>query len=198
MGDIMIKFIKKNKLFSFVLFITITTIIIGLLLPSILDDSITKEINNNLNTYIKSIKENKLIYHELLKSNIINNLLFILIIWLMGISIIGIPIIIFLYINKVLIYGLEIVFLIKGNTNIIFILLYIFPKTINLFIIFILIYYALNFSIILIKTLILNKKYNLKFIMMRYLKVFIIILILIILSIFIESFIYTNIIKYFI
>ena len=194
----MIKFIKKNKLFSFVLFLTITTIIIGLLLPSILDDSITKEINNNLNIYLNSIKGSKLVYHELLKSNIINNLLFILIIWLMGISIIGIPIIIFLYINKVLIYGLEIVFLIKGNTNIIFILLYIFPKTINLFIIFILIYYALNFSIILIKTLILNKKYNLKSIMMRYLKVLIIILILIILSIFIESFIYTNIIKYFI
>ena len=61
----MIKFIKKNKLFSFVLIFSILTFIIGLLLPSMFNNDINKEITSNLNSYINTINSSKLTYSNI-------------------------------------------------------------------------------------------------------------------------------------
>ena len=103
----MIKYFKKNKTMTLLVIMTVVIFIIGLLLPSIINNNIEKEINNNLNSFIQAIKNSKLNYISLFKDMITNKLLLIVIIILLGVSVVGIPIIILLYASKVLIGGLE-------------------------------------------------------------------------------------------
>ena len=50
--------------------------------------------------FFNNIKDNKLNYIDTLKNSIISNMSLIIVIWLLGISIIGVPIITFLYFCK--------------------------------------------------------------------------------------------------
>ena len=193
----MIKYIKKNKLITILLFLTIITFIIGLLLPSILNTQITKEITNNLNTFIYSIKKEKINYLSYFLNNTKSNLLLTIIIWLLGISIIGIPIILLLYLSKIITIGLEISFLFKNilSYNIFFIIVYILPKLINLLLIFFLVYYSLAYSILLIRILFFHKQLDISKITLRYFKLFIMITLLIIITSSFEYILHLKILK---
>lgn len=194
----MIKYFKKNKTMTLLVIMTVVIFIIGLLLPSIINNNIEKEINNNLNSFIQAIKNSKLNYISLFKDMITNKLLLIVIIILLGVSVVGIPIIILLYASKVLIGGLELSFLIQNirSYNLLFIIVYLLPKLFDLLLLGLLIYYALNFSIFMIRILFINKQINVSKITFKYIKICIIITIL---SIFInlsEYFLYTKVLKY--
>ena len=194
----MIKYFKKNKTMTLLVIMTVVIFIIGLLLPSIINNNIEKEINNNLNSFIQAIKNSKLNYISLFKDMITNKLLLIVIIILLGVSVVGIPIIILLYASKVLIGGLELSFLIQNihSYNLLFIIVYLLPKLFDLLLLGLLIYYALNFSIFMIRILFINKQINISKITFKYIKICIIITIL---SIFInlsEYFLYTKVLKY--
>lgn len=194
----MIKYFKKNKTMTLLVIMTVVIFIIGLLLPSIINNNIEKEINNNLNSFIQAIKNSKLNYISLFKDMITNKLLLIVIIILLGVSVVGIPMIILLYASKVLIGGLELSFLIQNirSYNLLFIIVYLLPKLFELLLLGLLIYYALNFSIFMIRILFINKQINVSKITFKYIKICIIITIL---SIFInlsEYFLYTKVLKY--
>ena len=194
----MIKYFKKNKTMTLLVIMTVVIFIIGLLLPSIINNNIEKEINNNLNSFIQAIKNSKLNYISLFKDMITNKLLLIVIIILLGVSVVGIPIIILLYASKVLIGGLELSFLIQNirSYNLLFIIVYLLPKLFELLLLGLLIYYALNFSIFMIRILFINKQINVSKITFKYIKICIIITIL---SIFInlsEYFLYIKVLKY--
>ena len=194
----MIKYFKKNKTMTLLVIMTVVIFIIGLLLPSIINNNIEKEINNNLNSFIQAIKNSKLNYISLFRDMITNKLLLIVIIILLGVSVVGIPIIILLYASKVLIGGLELSFLIQNirSYNLLFIIVYLLPKLFDLLLLGLLIYYALNFSIFMIRILFINKQINVSKITFKYIKICIIITIL---SIFInlsEYFLYTKVLKY--
>lgn len=194
----MIKYFKKNKTMTLLVLMTVVIFIIGLLLPSIINNNIEKEINNNLNSFIQAIKNSKLNYISLFRDMITNKLLLIVIIILLGVSVVGIPIIILLYASKVLIGGLELSFLIQNirSYNLLFIIVYLLPKLFDLLLLGLLIYYALNFSIFMIRILFINKQINVSKITFKYIKICIIITIL---SIFInlsEYFLYTKVLKY--
>ena len=194
----MIKYFKKNKTMTLLVLMTVVIFIIGLLLPSIINNNIEKEINNNLNSFIQAIKNSKLNYISLFRDMITNKLLLIVIIILLGVSVVGIPIIILLYASKVLIGGLELSFLIQNirSYNLLFIIVYLLPKLFDLLLLGLLIYYALNFSIFMIRILFINKQINVSKITFKYITICIIITIL---SIFInlsEYFLYTKVLKY--
>lgn len=194
----MLKIIKNNKTISILILITIIVFIIGLLLPSILDNNTKTEISNNLKEYISFIKQDKINTFNYLKDTLKSNSLLIIIIWLLGISVIGIPLILVLYLSKVLIIGLEITFLIKNimSYNILFIIIYMIPKIVNLLLLALLVYYSISFSILLVRTLFINKQFNLTKVMIKYIRIFIIISILMLIVTLGEYFLESNLLKY--
>ncbi|MBR2677951.1 MAG: stage II sporulation protein M [Bacilli bacterium] len=191
------KLFKRNKLFTLIVLLTVITFIIGLLIPSMLDMNINNEISSNLKLFMNTIMNNKL-NSSYLKDLVINNSIFITIISLLGISIIGIPVIIFLYITKVMLISLELCYLIMNISkyNILVIFIYIIPKLINLLLILLLVYFAISFSIILIKVIFFNKKNNLRTYLIRYLKIIVAILFIALVNSYLEYYLFLRIIKY--
>lgn len=187
----LVKKLKEKKLFIIIFIVTVISFIIGILLISILSGNNKSLIVKSLNNFFISIKENKLNQSALLYKTLTNNIIINLIIWILGISIIGIPIVISILSFKSLTFGFTISSLIytyKFN-GIIKSIIYIIPNLINLFIIFVLSYYSISFSLMLFNYLFRKKEYNKKIIVNRYLKLLLISLLLLILTAVLESFV---------
>lgn len=187
----LVKKLKEKKLFIIIFIVTVISFIIGILLISILSGNNKSLIVKSLNNFFISIKENKLNQSALLYKTLTNNIIINLIIWILGISIIGIPIVISILSFKSLTFGFTISSLIytyKFN-GIIKSIIYIIPNLINLFIIFVLSYYSISFSLVLFNYLFRKKEYNKRIIVNRYLKLLLISLLLLILTAVLESFV---------
>ncbi len=187
----LVKKLKEKKLFIIIFIVTVISFIIGILLISILSGNNKSLIVKSLNNFFISIKENKLNQSVLLYKTLTNNIIINLIIWILGISIIGIPIVISILSFKSLTFGFTISSLIytyKFN-GIIKSIIYIIPNLINLFIIFVLSYYSISFSLMLFNYLFRKKEYNKRIIVNRYLKLLLISLFLLILTAVLESFV---------
>lgn len=182
------KYIKKNKLLKILIVITIITVITSIYLSATLDKAVKEEITNNIIALKNTIKTSKITNLNTLIKSLSNNLITASFIWLLGISIIGIPVVLGIYLFKVLLLILEIIFFIINikYTNIFFILIYLLPNILNILIYFILIYYSINYSLILIKVLFLKKEYKLKQITKRYIKILFFILLCIFITNLIE------------
>lgn len=187
----LLKKLKTKKVFIIIFIVTLLAFIIGILLVSIESKNNKELITTSLTTFFNNIKENKLNTQTLLYKSITNNLITNIIVWLLGISIIGIPIVLIILGFKSLTLGftiLSILYTYKLN-GIIKVIIYIFPNLINLFVLFVLTYYSVNFSLMLFNYLFRKKEYNKKLIVNRYLKLLILSLLIAILSSVIESFI---------
>lgn len=168
------KMMNKNKLFTILLILVIITIIIGIFYLTIIDNESKLLIINNIKNYFKNIKTipntNDIIF-----KTIFSNLSLIIIIWLLGISILGLPIIIILFLFKIFqttFTFTSIIYTYKYK-GIILSLIYIIPHIINIFILLILTYYALNFGIMIYKIIFKKKEYNKNIIVNRYIKILI-------------------------
>lgn len=169
-GDGMISFFKKNKILSLLLSITIFSFIMGIFLTAFFDKQINEEITNNITNLVNQIEMGKYYSHLNLFREIKFNTIYILFLWLIGISIIGIPILICLYLVRLFTVSFEMVFLIKNIkvAGLLFSIFYMIPKFVNLIICFFLLNHSVRFSIILIKMIFFKKNYNLSLIMKRY------------------------------
>lgn len=165
----------KNKILLTTIIITIISIIIGIIISAIIDDTAKKTIITNVNNTITNFINYKIQTKELINKSLSSNLI-IIIIWILGISIIGIPINLALYSSKILTLTIEIIYLLKSTTinNIPFIIIYLIPKLLSAGLLFVLLYYSLNYSILIIKLISKNKEYNLNKITKKYLKILII------------------------
>lgn len=170
----MIKFLKRNKTFSICIFMTFIVFIFGIFFNALLDSTIKKEIALNINNMISNFNKNALEKTSLIK-NIFNDFSFITVIWIFGISIIGIIINLFLYLFKVFMFSFELVALLTNLhiDKLFFILLYMLPSFFKIILYFIVIYYSINYSLVLIRLLFLKKNFNIKIITQRYIKVLI-------------------------
>lgn len=187
--------IKSNKLIIKLLIISIICILLGILYIAILSKSNKLLIKENLKNYFENL--NKLNYIKAIVKCLSSNIITISSIWILGISIIGIPLIIVILIVKSFAIGFTISSLIyfyklKG---IIISIIYIIPLIINLFIIIILSYYGIIFSKNLNSLLFLKKEVNFKNIMRKYVKIFLFCIICIVVSSLIEIYIIPNILK---
>ena len=88
--------------------VSIIGIISGILFFTILKDADKETVYNSLETFLTNVNNNSLNYSLGLRSNLIVSLMYVILIWILGISIIGIPIIIFLYFTKVFVLGFTI------------------------------------------------------------------------------------------
>ena len=185
------KKLKTKKLFILVFAITLLCFIAGMLLISMLSKSNKELIINRLNNFYTSLKENKISSTNLLYKTMTSNLILNIIIWVLGISIIGIPIVIFILGFKSLSLGFTISSLIytyKFN-GLLKAIIYLIPNIINIFIVFILVYYSISFSINLFNYLFRKIEFNKRVIVKRYLKLLIVAILLSILTSVTESFI---------
>ena len=101
-----IKVNKKTLLFFTILLII--GIIAGSIFMAILSETDKKLVTDYFNNYISNIENNKLNYLESIKNGLFNNLLYIIIIWILGISIIGIPIVTIMFFIKSFTLGFSI------------------------------------------------------------------------------------------
>lgn len=193
----MIKFIKRNKLLSILIFLTLLIFIIGILYPAVVDNNTREIISKNITDLISSIKNNMSFkdFFKLLSSNYT----FVIIIWILGISIFGTIIVLILYLFKVFIFGFELSSLIINLklSNIIFIILYTLPNLLYISIYFILVLFSISYSITLFKMIFLHKNYTIRIITKKYIKILLVSLLLILLLSIINIFITPKLIKIF-
>lgn len=186
-----IKKLKDKKQFIIIFVICTVAFIIGVLLPSILNEENRKIIQTSLNSFFDTIKNNQLKTNELLFKTLTSNIIIDLILWLLGISIIGIPIVIILLGYKSLSLGFTISSIISTYklNGVIKALIYIVPNIINLFIFFVISYYSISFSLMLFNYLFRKKENNKRIIVNRYLKLLVISIIILIFSSVIETYV---------
>lgn len=194
-----VDFIKKRKLFSSLIFILILGIISSLFFIMLLDNDNMIIMKNSIDTYFNNIKNNNINYMSNLGISLVNNMLISFIIWVLGISIIGCLIIYLIYFIKCFTISLSFISIIKiyGFKGIVLGIIYIIPYIINIGIFFILSYYAISFSILLFKYIFRGVSYNRKVVVKRYLKVFLICLIILIISSLLDVFVVPRILLLF-
>ncbi len=177
---------KKIILFLFSL------CIIGILSSSILVTVLSKVEQNEIINYIKNYfgTLNKIDILNTFVNSFINNIIPILFIWIIGISIIGVPIIIFIYFYKMFILGFTIssfilTYKIKG---LLLSFLYVFPsKIISILIYTLICLYAIKISNNLIYIIFNKKDINCNKITRKYIKILIISSLLVIFNSIYES-----------
>lgn len=180
---------KKKYLF-------LTTIIsIGILSGILFIFFISKEdkslVKTELTTFFTYIQTNDIHYLTAFTNSLFSNLIYLIIIWILGISIAGIPIIIFLLFFKGFILGFSFSAVIAnyGVKGILLSMAYQLPHALLLLIIFLLIgFYAINFSIRLFRNLFLKEQINLGPYFKRYNQIAIISIIGILICSLLETF----------
>ena len=185
----------KNKLLVKLLFISVISILLGIFYMAIISKQNKESVEESLKLFFQSI--NKLNYQKAIVNCLSSNIFYLLAIWLLRISIIGIPFILLILILKSFILGFSIssilyFYKLKG---ILIALIYIIPLILNLLTILFLGYYAIIFSKNLIRLLFLKKEIRFKNIMRRYSKIFLFCLGMIIISSILEIYVVPSFLK---
>ena len=159
----MFKYLKNNKILSIMILLTLISILIGIFFYVYIKKDYYEIISKNIFLLFNNKKINyKKVY--------INNYINLFIIWLLGISILGIILVLFLYLFKIFTLSFEItsmISILKGK-NIIKISLYLLKGTIISSVYFFICYYAILYSLYLIKHLFINKHYDMHYITKKY------------------------------
>ena len=195
------KIIKYDKkIMTFLNVIAIVGIIAGSIFMIILSKNDKETVLNSIKDFFDKLINNKFNFVGTLKNTLISNFLFSFIIWVIGISVVGLLIVIFIIFYKSFTLGFTIssiiyTYSIKGS---LLALIYVFPHMVmNLLIILYLSSYSIKLSIILIKSILKKDNLNFKAFINNYSKVFLISIIFLIVTSLYESFIAPIILRYF-
>ncbi len=167
----------QKKKYLFLIVITLIGILSGIIFIFFISNADKLLIKDELNTFLLNIKNNNLDYYSSFFQSFSSNFIYLIIIWLLGISIIGIPIIIFLLFFKGFIFGFGISSMISnfGLKGIGLSLGYQSPHLLIMLLIFLLIsFYAINFSVKLFRILFLKDNINLSPYYKKYIQILII------------------------
>lgn len=193
--------IKQKRLYRIIITLMIFGIISGILFIFFISkESKTKALVSIKNFFDLMNTSTGINYGKSLLNTLVNNIGYVLLIWLLGISIIGLPITIILAFMKSFIVGFSISSIIScyKAKGILGAFLYVFPhQIIILFIYLLLSFYSISFSIKLFKSLFLKQTINFRVVMQKYIKILLISLIGIIIVSLYEVFISTYFIKLF-
>ena len=192
-----IKKVKENRLLFILLGVMLLSILFGILFLAIQSSNIKVEIKDNLDSIIQTINNNKynslIVFSKSIKTNVLSSVL----VWLLGISILGIPLILLVFIIRCIMIGFTItsfIYVYKFE-GIIRGFIYIIPYIISAFILFILVYYAIRFSILIFNSIFRKKDFNKRVVVKRYVKVFIISFILLLITSLIEAYVIPMILR---
>lgn len=192
------KLAEQKKIYIFIIIVMTIGLIAGIIYAIILNQSDHNLVTTSLNSFFDSIKNNNIDYKSALINSLIGNIFFVTFIFLLGISIIGIPIIILSLAITSFIFGFSLSSIIYTYhfNGILKAITYLFPhQLITLLTALFLGFYALYFGIKLFKYLFMGKDINLRMSMKRYLQVYITVLLVYIACSFIEVFLSPALIK---
>ena len=196
--------LKKNiivnkKMIIFFGTLIITGIISGSLFGIIIKGDDKTLVSEYINTFFNNINNNGINFVSSFTNSIISNLVFIILVWILGISIIGCPITIFMYFSKAFSLGFSLASLIINYNlkGILYALVYIIPSQIFFFLGYtLLMIYSVSLSLKLCISIIKKKNIDFKYIMNRYLIVLLITVILVLIGSLFESFVMPYILKF--
>lgn len=182
---------NQKKKYLFLSVITLIGIISGILFIFFISKTDKLLVKDELTLFFSNLKDNKLDYVSSLINSLSSNLLYLIIIWILGISIIGMPVIIFMLFFKGFIFGFSISTIINnlGFKGILVAISYQLPHSLIFLILLVLIsFYAINFSVRLFRILFLKENINLNIYFKKYNQVMIICLLIAILCSLFEVF----------
>ena len=192
------KLAEQKKIYIFLIIVMLIGLILGIIYAVILYKSDHAIVTTSLDSFFTSIKNNDIDYNSALINSLVGNISFVTFIFLLGISIIGIPLIIFSLASSAFIFGFSLSSIIYTYhfNGILKAITYLFPhQLITLLMSLFLGFYALYFGIKLFKYLFRGIDINLRSSMKRYLQVYITVLLIFILCSFIEVFLSPALIK---
>lgn len=166
---------SNKKIIVFLVGLFLIGLIAGSIFITIISKSDQALVKEYIKEFVNKADKNKLNYLEALKNASLSNGLFIVIVWLLGFSIIGIPIVIFMYFSKAFILGFSLSsFILQYKfKGLLLALIYFFPHhVVNILAYTLIMIYSLKISFILINSIIKKKTISFKAIMNRYLIVF--------------------------
>lgn len=168
------KLLNQRKKYLFLMIIMLAGILSSIIFLFLISKEDKTVLMQEINTFFANIKGNNLNIVNTFINSISSNLLSISLIWLLGISIIGIPFIIFFLFFKSFVFGFSIASIIAkyGFKGILLAFSYIFPHQLIYLVIWLLLsFYALSFSLKLIRLLFLKKNINIRDHFFKYLKI---------------------------
>lgn len=192
------KLAEQKKIYIFLIIVMLIGLILGIIYAVILNKSDHNLVTTSLDSFFTSIKNNDIDYKNALINSLIGNISFVTFIFLLGISIIGIPLIIMSLAISSFIFGFSLSSIIYTYhlNGILRAITYLFPhQIITLLMSLFLGFYALYFGIKLFKYLFRGVDINLRSSMKRYLQVYITVLIFFIGCSFLEVFLSPALIK---
>ncbi len=192
------KLLKTQKLFIKLLILVIISIILGILYMAILSKSNKELINTTLNNFFSEINNGKINYKTSFINSFFAYTLSGLFIWILGISIIGIPLILIFLFYKSFILGFSFTSLIyfykvKG---IIASFIYLIPLILSLGILIILSFFAIRYSKRLMRVIFYKQDYSLKRYTTRYLKILLVSEVLLVIVSLSETFLVPYLLKF--
>lgn len=203
MNKIMDKLNKRvtinRKLFIFLFLLFIIGLLVGSLFTTILKDSDQTLVKDSLNNFLTSINKNQLKVETTFLPALFSQIVYVLSVWLLGVSILGLPIVVILYFSKAFTLGFSIGSLLYHyhTKGILLSIGYIFPhQIINFFIYTILTIYSLSLSLKLLDSLIHKKRLDFRFILNKYLFILILSLVGVIITSSLEIFVMPKLISY--
>lgn len=186
---------KKLSVFLFCFFMI--SIVFGSILPLFLKDSDKAVVSNYLSDFISNINNYK--FSSLFFNGLFSNCGFLIVLWILGISIVGCFFVLFLFFFKGFILGFSISSIIinYGFKGVLFSFIYLFPhQIINIFVYGIMTGYSLIFSIKFILFLLRKYDFNVRSSFKKYFKLFCFTFLILFLGVLYESFIWPKLIKY--
>jgi stage II sporulation protein M len=194
--DIIFKDIKKDKsIYISLIIVLVLSLLFGTFFLKILENNDKELVMTHINTYFDSIKNGSLKFN--LYNNIINNNITLFILWILGFSVIGLPLVVGILFYKGFSLSFTVTSLIynfKFN-GIFFSLVYIFPHLIlNILFYFVVSYYSFKLCLNIIQVILNKNKLNLSF-LKKYIVVLLISIIFLSLSAAYETYILPYLIK---
>lgn len=194
-------FKRRKRAYKILLSFMIISIIIGILFYFLISSKDKVVVVNSIKNFFYEVKKgDNLNYSSSLINALGVNIGYVLLIWLLGISVIGLPLVILIIFYKCFITGFSISSIINvyGFKGILGAFVYTFPHTFLFLVVLLLLgFYSVSFSLRLFNYLFLKKYINFKDIMKKYVKILVISLVSATVLAFFETFISTYFIKLF-
>ncbi|HPF83609.1 MAG TPA: stage II sporulation protein M [Bacilli bacterium] len=172
-------FIVNKKIFFFLSILLIIGIISGTIFSIVITDTDSKSVTDYLANYLDSIKNNSINLFDSFFSSSLSSIMISIIIFLLGLSVIGIPIIFIIFFYKSFIFGFTIgsILINYKVKGILLSIIYMLPHhVINILVLIVFIIYAYIISLSLVKAFFKREEINFKAITYKYLIMFIIVI----------------------
>lgn len=191
-------FLVNKNVLIFLVGLMVVGLFFGSSLPFFLNENDKSVVSQYLCDFVNGIKSG-CDYLDVLKNGIIINGLFLFFLWILGISIVGIPIVVFMFFYKCFIFGFSISSIIVnyGFKGVLFAFFYIFPhNAFSLLVYGLVSCFSLIFSMKLIGIIFKKSDFNLRVAFNKYFRMFIVLFLCIIFCVLYETFVNPYVLRF--